>query len=208
MYYQVRKEIGLKGGFKMQPENEARLARIKKLSGILRGICKVFLVFCVIGFLAQTRSLAFSRCQTSGVVHCAYWVDFNGVEFNVSEVYGVTNRDLVTDSDRVVFGFIFALGFGAMFNCGYQLHGLLGKYSRGDVFTTESAGQIRKWGIACVLLGVFDLGLTLTPHLIANVHNGQSGGGLSLMGIGLVIMAISWIMEMAAEMREEQDLVI
>jgi hypothetical protein len=190
----------------MRPENEARLARIKRISGIMLVICKVFLAFCVIAFFREMCSLAFSRCQTSGVVHCAYWMGFDGVEFNTSEVYGVT--ELVTNFDRVVVGFILALGCGVLFNCGYQLHRLLGNYSRGDIFTTKSAGQIRKCGLACVLLGIFELGLTLAPRLLANAHNDQSGGGLSTVGIGLVIVVISWIMEIAAEMREEQDLVI
>jgi len=172
----------------------------------MRRICKVFLVLCVIGFLMEMRSLAFSRCQTSGVVHCVYWTGFDGVEFNISEVYGVT--ELVTNFDRVVFGFILALSCGVLFNCGYQLHRLLDNYSRGDIFTTKSAGQIRKCGFACVLLGVFELGLTLMPHLIANAHNKQPGGGLSTVGIGLVIVAISWIMAMAAEMREENELTV
>jgi hypothetical protein len=148
--------------------------------------------------------LVFLRCQTSGVVHCAYWTGFGGVEFNTSEVYGVT--ELVTNFDRVVVGFILALGCGVLFNCGYQLHQLLGNYSRGDIFTKESAAQIRKCGLACVLLGVFDLGVQLAP--LANLHSKQPGGGLSQVGIGLVVVAISWIMEMAAEMHEEQDLVI
>jgi len=190
----------------MRPENDKRLARIKRISGISRWICKVFLVFCVIWFLMAMRALAFSRCQTSGVVHCAYWMGVNGVEFNISEVYGVT--ELVTDSDRVVLGFILALNCGVLFNCGYQLHRLLGNYSRGDIFTKESAGQIRKCGLACVLLGIFDLGLELAPRFIANAHYKEPGGGESQLCIGLVIVAISWIMEMAAEMHEEQDLVI
>ncbi|MDR3724009.1 MAG: DUF2975 domain-containing protein [Terracidiphilus sp.] len=130
----------------------------------------------------------------------------DGVEFNTSEVYGVT--ELVTNFDRVVVGCILALGFGVLFNCGYQLHRLLGNYSRGDIFTKESAGQIRKCGLACVLLGIFHLGVELAPRLMANLHSKQPGGGLSQLCIGLVIVAISWMMEMAAEMREEQDLVI
>jgi len=189
----------------MRPENEARLARIRRISEILRGICKVFLGLCVLGFLIQSRILATTRCQTEGVVHCVYSLGFSGMEFNVSDV---TDHDLVTDFERVVVGFILALGYGVLFNCGYQLHQLMGNYSRGDIFTTESAGQIRKWGLACILWGAFNLGLSLAPHLIANAHYMQSGGGLSQVGIGLVIVAISWFMEMAAEMREEQDLVI
>src|ERR1035437_5306913 len=122
----------------MRSENETRLARIKKISGILRWICKVYLLLCVIGLLGMTRALATSRCQTAGVVHCVYSAGLDGVEFNISEVYGVTVGDLVKDSDRVVFGFIFALGYGIIFNCCYQLHRLLGNYSRGDIFTRES----------------------------------------------------------------------
>lgn len=192
----------------MRPENVTRLARIKRISGILRVICKVFLFFCVIGVLVQMRFLMFSRCQTSGVVHCDYSLGFNGMAFTVSDVSGMTDRDLVSDSDRVIVGFILALGYGVIFNCGYQLHRLLGNYARGDVFTTESAGQVRQCGIACVLLGVFNLGLMLAPRVMVNVHYKQSGGELSTVGIGLVIVAISWIMEIAAEMREEQDMVI
>jgi hypothetical protein len=192
----------------MRPENEKRLARIKRISGILRGICKAFLLICVIGLLMQMRSLMDSRCQTSGVVQCNYWLGFNGMAFDVSDVSGVTGRDLVMNSDRVMVGFILVLGFGVFFNCGYQLHRLLGNYARGDVFTAESAWQVRRCGLACVLLGVFNLGLTLAPRLMALAHYKQSSGGMSALGIGLGIVAVSWIMEIAAEMREEQDMVI
>ncbi len=183
----------------MLPENEARLARIKKISRVLRGICKAFLVFCVLGFLFMTRFLVIHRGSTIVGGHVVYWESFNGVAFNVSDL---------TDRDRVVAGVILALSWGVVFNCGYQLHRLLGNYSRGEVFTTESAGQIRKWGIACVLWGVMKMGWMLVPLLIVNAHQRQPGEGLSLVGNGLVIVAISWIMEMASEMREEQDLII
>jgi hypothetical protein len=185
--------------FQMRPENEARLARIKKISWILRWLCKAFLVLCVFGFLKSARFLATSRCQISGVVHCIYIQSFNGVTYNVSDLTG---------RDRVVLSVILTLSWGVIFNCGYQLHRLLDNYSRGEVFTTESAGQIRNWGIACVLWGVLDLGWTLMPHMLVNARNEQPGGGLSLVGNGLVIVAISWFMEMAAEMREEQELII
>lgn len=192
----------------MRPENAKRLVRIKRISGTLRGICKAFLLFCVFGLLMLTHSLMDSRCGTSGVVHCNCSLGFNGMAFDVSDVSGKTGRDLVTNSDRVKVGLILALGFGVFFNCGYQLHRLLGNYARGDVFTTESAGLVRRCGLACVLLGAFDLGLTLAPRWMAIAHYKQSSGGMSTLGIGLGIVAVSWIMEIAAEMREEQEMVI
>ena len=182
----------------MRPENEARLRKIKKISGILRGMCKAFLVLCVLGFLVLTWILVISRSPIPGGGHGIIRVGYSGVDFNVYDL---------TDRNRVVVGILCALTLGIIFNCGYQLHRLLDNYSRGEVFTAESAGQIRKWGIACVLWGLVKLGWRLVPLVIANA-NKKPGEGLSLVVNGLIIVAISWFMEMAAEMREEQDLTV
>jgi len=182
----------------MQPENEAKLRKIKLISGILRGMCKVFLVLCVLGFLLRTFGLVTSRGPIPGGGHGIIWEGYNGVAFNV---YDLTGRD------RVVAGILFALTWGVVFLCGFHLHRLLGYYSRGEVFSKESAGQIRQWGIACVLWGVVKFGWMLVPLLIVNAYR-KPGEGLSLVVNGLIIVAISWFMEMAAEMREENELTV
>jgi hypothetical protein len=192
------KENASREGFLMRPENEARLAKIKKISRILQGMCTAFLVLCVLGFLVMTWFLISSRYPIPGGGHGIIWEGYNGVAFNVYDL---------TDRDRVVAVVFFALSWGVVFNCGYQLHRLLDNYSRGEVFTSESAGQIRKWGIACVLWGVMKFGWMLVPLVIANAYK-KPGEGLSLVVNGLIIVAISWFMEMAAEMREEQDLIV
>jgi len=182
----------------MRPENEARLARIKKFSGILRGMCKAFLGLCVLGFLVMTWVLVNSRYPIPGGGHGIIWEGYNGVDFNVYDL---------TDRDRIVAGVLFALSWGVVFNCGYQLHRLMDNYSRGEVFTSESARQIHRWGIACVLWGAMKFGWRLVPLLITNTYK-KPGEGLSLVVNGLIILAISWFMAMAAEMREEQDLIV
>jgi len=187
----------------MKPENEAKLAKIKKISGILQWICKAFLGFCVLGLLVSTWMLLISRAPMPKCEGCIsyerhLWFNYNGVQFSLYDI---------TDRDRVVVGILFGLTLGVMFYSGYQLNRLLGNYSRGEVFTTMSAGQIRKCGVACVLLGVMNLGWRLVPLIITSTYK-NPGEGLSLVVIGLVIVAISWIMEMAAEMREEQELIV
>ena len=182
----------------MLPENEARLRKIKWISGILRAMCKVFLVLCVLGFLLRMFVLVSSGGPIPGGGHGIIWEGYNGVAFNV---YDLTGRE------RVVAGILFALTWGVVFKCGYHLHRLLGYYSRGEVFSMESAGQIRQWGIACVLWGVLKFGWLLVPFLIANASR-KPGDGLSLIVNGLIIVAISWFMEMAAEMREEHELTV
>jgi steroid 5-alpha reductase family enzyme len=71
-----------------------------------------------------------------------------------------------------------------------------------------SAGQIRKCGMACVLWGLMKFAWMLVPLVIANAYNKEPTEGTSLVVIGLVIVVISWVMEMAAEMQEERELIV
>jgi steroid 5-alpha reductase family enzyme len=48
----------------------------------------------------------------------------------------------------------------------------------------------------------------LVPLVIANAYNKEPTEGTSLVVIGLVIVVISWVMEMAAEMQEERELIV
>jgi hypothetical protein len=54
---------------------------------------------------------------------------------------------------RFVMGTNFTLQLAGMFLCVYYLHRLLGNYSRGEIFSRDSAMQIRRWGLVCVLWG-------------------------------------------------------
>ena len=167
----------------MRPENEARLGRIERISKVLRAVCKVFLALCVLGFLAA--------------VSCLTGVGGIGDQFG-------------SGGARLVVVGLLAVTIGLAFKCGYHLHRLLGNCSRGEIFTKESAGQIRQWGIACALWGVARFAILFLPRVPAIRAYFRPGQvqGLGLVVNGLIIVAISWFMEMAAEMREEQDLVV
>jgi hypothetical protein len=114
-----------------------------------------------------------------------------------------------------------------MFFCLYFLFRLLGNYSRGEIFSRDSAMQIRRWGLVCVLWGALQFVQIYVPWAVwahpapIPVGDRQSYGvevkdhlvewqryGGGRMVNGLIIVAISWFMEMAAEMREEQELIV
>jgi len=207
----------------MRSENEARLRKIERISGILRAICKVFFVPPVLVIALMLWALMtnwgghFSNVGMTGVTVDDYTIPFYGLP-----IFG-----------RLVLGTYIALRWGAMFLCVYHLHRLLGNYSRGEIFSGDSGRQIRQWGIACVLWGtaeflwVFVPGLLL-PHPVgvhtpgyATVYPGPVRAGLffvngmvvrfhggELMLTGLIIVAISWFMAMAVEMREENELTV
>lgn len=180
----------------MRAENEANLAKIKKISGILRLICVLFMFGCMLALWRIATGPIFGHGQNWGIG--TLWQGVNGLEF---KAYSLTVRD------RVIAAVIFVLYWGVGFLCGLQLFRLLGFYSRGEIFTKDSAGQIRRWGLACVAWGTVKIAYALVPLLVANSRFTQ-GADLSLIVYGLIIVAISWFMEMAAEMREENELTV
>ena len=167
----------------MRPENAARLRKIQLVSKVLRAVCKVFLGLCGLGFL--------------GAVLCLMGLGGIGDQFG-------------SGGARLVVAGLLVVTSGVAFKCGYHLDRLLGNYSRGEIFTKESAGQIRQWGIACVLWGVARFAILFLPRVpaIRALFRPGQVQGLGLVVNGLIIVAISWFMELAAEMREEQDLIV
>jgi Protein of unknown function (DUF2975) len=178
----------------MRPENQARLRKIERISGALRVICKLVLSFYVLVVLVMVWGML------GGKGH-----DFMGGNYVNFHIHELTVRD------RLIVGGLWAATGGVMFKAVYHLHQLLGNYSRGAIFTKESAWQIRQWGFACVLWGVIKFLWLGVPYVVSAVHRVPGAaefGGLGMVLNGLIIVAISWFMEMAAEMREENELTV
>lgn len=90
----------------------------------------------------------------------------------------------------------------------FHLRRLMGNYSRREIFTLDSARQIRQFGITCVLLGLVKMAGAFLPLLLASsTHRTVNVTGDAVV-IGAVIIGISWFAEMAAALREENDLTV
>lgn len=172
----------------MRIEIQARLGKIRKVSIILRVICKGLMaaitllgVFCVV-------------CVTFGVGG----INYDGMIFQTAGL---------TLDHRLVLGAVTALTFAALFKCIFHLHRLFGDYSRGEIFTRDSVGQLRQFGIACLLWSVMNflwgLSLALSTHPSMSIP-----GHADSFVIGIVIIVIAWFMDMAVELREENELTI
>src|ERR1700733_5896678 len=175
------------GGF-MQTETQAKLQKIKKVSIVLRGICKGLLA------LVTLLGLFCVVCVAIGVGG----IDYDNVIFQTGKL---------PLSQRLILGALTALAFGVLFKCFYHLYQLFGTYSRGEIFTRESVGQLRQFGIACLLWGVMNFlwlsSLALSAHP-AKTFQGHADS----LAIGTIIIVIAWFMGMAVELREENELTI
>jgi hypothetical protein len=113
----------------------------------------------------------------------------------------------LTLGHRLVLGAVTVLTFGILFKCFYHLHRLFGNYFRGEIFTRESVGQLRQFGIACLLWGGMNflwlVSLATSTHPAKSFH-----GHADSFAIGAVIILIAWFMDMAVDLREENELTI
>ena len=172
----------------MESEIQAKLQKIKKVSNILRNICKLLLV------LISLLGLGCVVCVTLGVGG----INDDNMIFQTAEL---------TVGLRLILGAVTALTFGVLFKCFYHLHQLFGNYSHGEIFTRESVGQIRKFGIACLLWSVMSFVWRLSLALSEHPAKTFQGHGESF-AIGPIIIVIAWFMDMAVDLREENELTI
>ena len=174
----------------MRPETEKKVQKIKKVSAFFRIICTGLLS------LAALLGVASVVCVIFGV---------GGINFGLNSPIFWTGG--LTLGLRLLLGVVTAVTFTALFKCVYHLQHLFGLYSRGEIFTRESVGHLRSFGVSCVLWGamtfIWSISLALAVHPTRNVP----GHGDSTV-IGVVIILIAWFMDMAVDLREENELTI
>lgn len=177
----------------MKPETEKKLKKIKRISNVLRTICKVLLAIMICGFLASMVAILIGQEGTLTVFD-------NSIPIQLAPL---------TVPARLLVIVMVALVMAVFFKCIYHLHRLFGNYGRGEIFTTDSAGQIRQLGITALLSAGVNFLWGFTAMALTQTHLPRDfqfhADGLFL---GPVIIAISWFMEMAAEMREENELTV
>ncbi|HEV2644874.1 MAG TPA: DUF2975 domain-containing protein [Acidobacteriaceae bacterium] len=181
----------------MSLENEAKLAKIKNLSSVLRVLCGLFMAMCVLVVVKFATGPVFGHNPNWGLG--TVWYYYDGIGF---KIYSLTIHE------RVLALLFYTLTSAAAFFCALQLFRLLGFYSRGEIFTSQAVRQIRLWSFACVAWGIVKLAwYFLVPLAIPNASH-HLGPDFDTIIDGLIIVAISWFMEMAAEIQEENALTV
>lgn len=172
----------------MATEMQMKLRRIERVSTVFRVICDGLLA------LATLIGLSAVICVTFGVGG----INFDGHKFSTAGL---------TFIHRLILGFVTAAVWAILFKCFYHLRRLFRMYSRGEVFARESVNQLRQFGFASLLWGV--MGFVWRVSLALSTHPTQtvSFSGESF-AIGIVVVVIAWFMDMAVDLREENELTI
>ena len=174
----------------MRPEFHAKVTRMQKASVVFRGICTGLLVFVALVGVAAVV------CVVLGV---------GGINLGInSPIFQTAGLGLGL---RLLLGAVTAAAWAVLFKSVYHLQHLFRIYSRGEIFTRESVGQLRRFGVACVLWGIMSfvwmLSLAISIHPARNVPS-----HVDSTLVGAVIIVLAWFMDMAVDLREESDLTI
>jgi len=174
----------------MTTSNETTLRKIERASSVLRAVTTaVHVPVVILGIVATVAILSGSSAHIS----------YLGQDFVPSE--------LLLEPRLVLAVVVVATAF-VMLKALRHLRQLAGNYMRREIFTADSARQIRQFGLSCVLWGLIKLAWAFLPLLILAKHGPVYTAASDSILMGAVIIGISWFAEMAAALREENDLTV
>jgi hypothetical protein len=169
---------------------EEKLKRIERASNVLRGVSHaLFVPVVIIGLAAITSILAGWSAH----------IDYQGQSYVPSAM---------ALQPRVILAVVVVLTAAVLLKALHHLRLLANNYSRREIFTAESARQVCQVGISCVLWGVVKVVWTFLPLALSTNRPPVYNASTDSILMGVIIIGLSWFAEMAAALREENDLTI
>jgi len=175
----------------MQPETRAKLERVKRICGILRGMCLAAIVFLAVEFVVAAALLVADR----------------GIDFGSRPI--ALHVMVLSVWRRLHMVVMIGISEGLLIACLYHLRRLFGNFSPGEIFSGDSARHLRVVGV-CYMMWSTVGGLSF-PVAYVTVHPANPYTGtldLNAIVIGVCVIVVSLVMDVAAEMREENELTI
>lgn len=200
--------------------NSAQLPmkRIKKISMWVRLCCLFLTVFCLIIMLTIILPLwsGYGEGKIVGDRSISYAI---GGSFPGETGIPFSDFPFSTKLFLSLFTFIF---FGLPVKALYHLSKLFRFYAHGKIFMKEDNGQLKQFGIICLILTCSAPLWELLGHLaVSSLKGGVSITTIAIkdfyeilpivtiLGVfSLTVLCISWVMERGMEMRENQELTI
>ena len=173
----------------MKSTNEKKLKQIARASNVLRGVSHALYVPVILVGAAAAFSILAGRAQIS----------FQGQTYVPAEL---------ALQPRLILATVVVATAAVLLKCLHHLRRLANNYSRQEIFTADSARQIRQFGISCVLWGVVKIAWAFLPLMILADHPPVYNASTDSILMGVIIIGLSWFAEMAADLREENDLTV
>ena len=175
-----------------------KLERIRRYSISLRRLARFLFVVTLLGAAVSLMFILFRPDR---------W-------FGPMDVIGIRFAGIAADGTVRAFAALTVV-LSAAVVAKFFLHAikLFGLYSQGEYFTAQSVAQIRQLGIALMLVPAVWLVGPLAMLILGSEASGDASVSLlsaptSQLVSGFIVIFVSWLMDLARELREEQDLVV
>ena len=181
----------------MNPRIEARLDKVKRISRSARRACYWLMVFALIA------------AAITGVGR------FGAPESLTCEIGGVRGPCSALSSQAMTLLLVSLVGSVALILFGlYRLAQLFGNYARGEIFTRGSVRELRVLSYITVAYVVFQFVLFVVWMSLARgslegwPQEARFDLPLAPAALASFITLLSWIMDVGAEIREENELTV
>jgi hypothetical protein len=181
----------------MNPRTEARLEKVKRLSGSGRRVCLLLMALLTLAAVVEVyATLAIPETQTC---------EIGGLRQPCSEL---PPQAVTLTAVGMVIGVAFFL------TALYRLARLFQNYARGEIFTRASVREIRFLGYLAVAFAVLEVVFFVAALVLVADVGAEWPADLQLeFPIGTLVMAmfillLAWVMDIGAEMREENELTV
>jgi hypothetical protein len=174
----------------MNPTTENKIRRIERMSVVLRGLCSALLGIVGIATLVAIVAALAGRLNS---------LKSFGISVDLGEL---------APESRVAAAFVVFITGAIALKALFHLRRLMDNYARQEIFTVDSARQLRRFGSCCVLWFGIELLWLCLPAVQRAPAAAPAPLNLDALILGAVIIGVSWFTEMAAELRAENDLTI
>lgn len=179
----------------MNPGTEARLEKVKRMSRSARRLCFLLMVFAGLLALAVTAGLL-----TRTDLTC--------------DIGGVRQACSALPREAVALAFVAGFGGFALVLVGlYRLSRLFDNYSRGEIFTRGSVREFRLLGYLSAAYAILQVVLFVAGVVLA-ANNPEwpielrFDFSLGPFVVAFFVLLFSWVMDVGAELREENELTV
>jgi hypothetical protein len=192
----------------MNPATELKLAQVRKYSASLRRVFRFLAVFVAIGAIISVLVLL-TRPNRAGMTLLLWGREIPGED--------------LTWTLKILASIWLLLIFAIALKLLHHLAALFDLYSRGLIFTAENVLQIRRIGISVFLfvlsyiyVAFAQIFLFATDQPLPTASAAGDRIDLDFDGpfpfaqiiTGIIIIVVSWIMDVGRELREEADLTV
>jgi len=187
-------------------ETNDKLAKVRKVSQVVKKVCKVLLWMLGLLFILIEAAIAIGPKPGSTSAMRSEYLKAS-ITWDMSTQIGGATIPLYQPEigKRIVLMIFLAMMFAIAIKAQVHLYKLFANYAEGRVFTAESVAQIKQLGITILLAaGTVPLG-SLLAAFVFSAEGFTTAFPMSPLITGGLIILISWVMDAATALREEND---